>query len=81
MYEYFETASAIRKTVNDKKAEYIKKFGLPNYIKIPSHLYRKMKAASMIYEESCQIFHPEMLMGLIVCPTESIEEIDEIEVF
>lgn len=81
MYEYYELQAAVIKVVNNGKQEYQNKYGVPRYVKLPYWVYRQLSATKLIYNEVCQQFSPEMLMGLIVCPTCGIEKVEDIEVF
>lgn len=81
MYEFYELQSAVFKVVNSKKAEYHKRYGTPKYVKLPYWVYRNLSVTRFIYTETCQDCCPQMLMGLIVCPTNCIENIEDIEVF
>ena len=64
------------RVVGDKVFEYTKKYGKPNFIKIPSRMYRELVVAN---ERS--VAEPTLLLGMKICPTVSIERPDEIEVF
>lgn len=67
--------------INLKKQKYYKEYGNPHFVKLPLRIYDILKYTNIIY---CEVIHPqklEMLMGLIVCPTRSIETADQIEVF
>ena len=82
MWEYHEIQREVIKVVDKGKQEYQHKYeAIPRYVKVPYEIYRKLSITQLIYREVCQQFTPEMLMGLIVCPTYRIEKIDEIEVF
>lgn len=81
MYEYQELKNSVIKVVNTGKRKYIDKYGIPRYVKLPYWIYRKLSVTELMYNEVCEQFSPEMLLGLIVCPTYSIENIEDIEVF
>lgn len=61
--------------------EYQSKYGNPRYIKLPEPMYDALKFDRCIYADELKIGSPEVLCGLVVCPTKSISTIDEIEVF
>lgn len=48
----------------------------PNYIKMPIWVYRRMTKKTVFSK-----YDNSLICGLIVCPTYSIQSIDEIEVF
>lgn len=75
------TRGAVVRRVNIAKQAYVKRYGIPRFVKVPVIIYEKLKLSNIIYDEVCSEIKPEMLMGLIVCPTYSIEHIEEIEVF
>ena len=77
-----QTRGIVVRKVNDAKQKYINKYhGVPNFVKLPVRVYDRLRFSNLIYTEVCLDYQPEMLMGLRVCPTFSIEDIDEIEVF
>lgn len=76
-----QTRGAVVRRVNTAKQLYIKHYGMPRFVKVPVIIYERLKLSNIIYDEVCSETRPEMLMGLIVCPTYSIEHIEEIEVF
>lgn len=61
--------------------EYQSKYGNPRYIKLPEPMYDALKFDRGIYVDELKNGSPEVLCGLVVCPTKSISTIDEIEVF
>lgn len=68
---------AICEEVEHKKLVYQCKYARePQYIKIPIGYYNTLRGINMLYS-------PEIITfcGLKLCPTYSIEQIDEIEVF
>lgn len=79
--DYWHIQGLVIKEINAKKGAYMKRFGTPRFVKLPEHIYSVLKCWNVIYNEVCRTSSPEMLMGLIVCPTSSIETISEIEVF
>lgn len=79
--DYWHIQGLVIKEINAKKEAYMKHFGMPRFVKLPEHIYSVLKCWNVIYNEVCQPSSPEILMGLIVCPTLSIETISEIEVF
>lgn len=79
--DYLHIQGLVIKEINTKKAAYTKRFGTPRFVKLPTRIYSTLKCWNVIYTEVCQTPSPEMFMGLIVCPTPSIETISEIEVF
>lgn len=79
--DYEHIQGLVIKEINAKKKTYMQRFGTPCFVKLPIHIYSVLKCWNVIYNEVCQPIHPEMLMGLIVCPTQSIKTISEIEVF
>lgn len=78
---YEEIRSIAARIVSQKKAEYAHKYGQPKFVKLPNHIYSVLRCTDLIYIETLIDGHPDMLMGLIVCPTNSIQTFDEIEVF
>lgn len=68
-----ELKNELFKKVKRLKCEYTVMYGYPNYVKIPQWIY---KSLLNFYEDK-----PTTLLGLIICPTISINTIDEIEVF
>lgn len=65
--------------IDQKVDEYRKKYGQPEFIKLPFWIYRKL-VLSENYTIMCNHKYGK-LFGLTVCPTNSIERPDEIEVF
>ena len=65
--------------VAQKVFNYTEKYGKPNFIKIPAHMYRELFVLSdrgLVFEST-----PTLLFGMGICPTLSIQTADEIEVF
>ena len=65
--------------IEQKVDEYRKKYGQPEFIKIPSWMYSEIIMSAnytMLFDRK----HGK-LFGLTVCPTNSIQQFDEIEVF
>ena len=82
MYEFFELQNAVRRIINVKIKEYAVKYNeRPHYVKLPVNTYRSLRISSFIYTNPLDVPTVEMIMGLIVCPTQSIKKIEEIEVF
>lgn len=63
--------------------EYELRYGTPNYVKIPLWMFNALQAARKIlcpYIGNDDVVL-EKIAGLTVCPTVSIEKIEEIEAF
>ena len=74
---YFNTAEYIRlrQVIERKDAQYITKYNsTPKYVKLPKWL---VKAIEAYYGNRPFL----TIADLIICPTDSIHEIEEIEVF
>ena len=67
--------------VNKCREEYVRNYGSPRFVKLPLWTYSALKQWSVIYNEVLEASSPERLIGLNVCPTNSIERIEDIEVF
>lgn len=77
-----ELSSIVIPKVEHLIVKYRKEYGdRPKFIKIPIYVYDCMKFGWGIYTDNLQSDSPEVLCGLRVCPTVSIQSIDEIEVF
>lgn len=79
--DVFHIRDIVISTVNNLKRDYYSEFGPPTYVKLPARIYDIMGYAGSIYTEVLEADCPKMLLGLRVCPTKSIESIEEIEVF
>ncbi len=74
------------KLIDRKACEFVKRYGgRPRYIKIPEWVYDALNRYDFGFR--CRPVgngftnKPETLFGYIVCPTASIEQTDDIEVF
>ena len=75
-----EQLKELCRVVDQKVTEYKRKYGKPNYIKLPEWIYREslLTLTMMFVNTKHDILY---VFGLIACPTVSIERLDEIEVF
>ena len=76
----------IENIIEDKTVNYIKKhLESPNFLKVPLWVYENMKIERVkLTTKNIRIDYQKELVtyrGLVICPTISIEYIDEIEVF
>lgn len=74
------------KLIDRKVCEFVRRYGgRPKYIKIPKWVYDALNRYD--FGLTCRPVgngfakDPETLFGYIVCPTESIEQTEDIEVF
>lgn len=84
-YDFSKATLVLQEAVRRLTDLYQKQYRCePRYVKIPEYLYPKLKLsyASYLREDADARDKPiDLFMGLIVCPTPSITDFDEIEVF
>ena len=76
----------IENTIQNKIVSYIEKYlQSPNFLKVPYWVYESMKKKfAMLMTRNIRIDYQREVVtykGLVICPTISIEMLDEIEVF